>query len=342
MSATAIRDAPLRFGIRLLDNLGTPADLVELAVAAEEAGFDSVWFPHDTLRANSWVLAAAVAGKTTRIQIGSVGTNPWVTHPCEIATFAATLDALSNERLALGLGVHTLEHLEWVGVKVADHVAATREAYEIVCALLAGAPPPAAARFFPMREDGHLRFRGPRPQLPIYITAFGHDYLRLSGEIGHGSMPMVTPPESASLMLAPIREGMQAAGRNPGSVDIAGLAWISVSEDGGLARDRMADVVAYFGAYLEPEALDTIGLGPADFGPARDHAMRGDHQAARKLVTDRMLRLGIAGAPEDCVEPIQKLAADGVTNIVLGGPLGPDPEHAIRLLGARVLPECRS
>jgi 5,10-methylenetetrahydromethanopterin reductase len=323
---------PPRFGIRLLDDLGSPRELVRLGCAAEEAGFDTVWFPHDTLRSNSWVLAAATAQATQRVEVCTVGTNPWAAHVSEIATFLGTLDRLSAGRAVLGLGVHTYEMLRWVGVDVEAPLEDMREAVETLRALLRGDS---------VSAEAHLRFPLARTEPPIYVCAFGEEFLELSGEIGDGSLPMVTPPESASLMVDRIRRGAHRAGRDPHSVDIAGLAWISVSENGSVARERMAEIAAYFGAYLEDEALAAIGLHPNDYLPARERIMQGDAAAARRAISDDMLRLGIAGTPEQCVEPIKSMLDAGVTQVVLGGPLGPDPADAIRLIGERVLPALR-
>ena len=41
------------------------------------------------------------------------------------------------------------------------------------------------------------------------------------------------------------------------------------------------------------------------------------------------------------IQQIEALAALGITEINLGGPLGPDPEAAIQLLGREVIPYFR-
>lgn len=331
----------IRFGIRLLDDLGSPRELVQLAALADRHGFDSVWYPHDTLRTNSWALAVATATATENIQVCSVGTNPWSTHPAEIVTFLATLDALSNGRAGLGLGIHTTEHLAWVGIDVGDYVQGTREAYEIVRMLLRGEEPPYEGSVFRLTDQGHLRFTPLRPDVPIYICPFGEEYLELSGAIGDGSLPMVTPPESASVMVEPILRGAARAGRDPADVDVAGLAWISISEDGAAARDRLSDIVAYFGTYLEAPALAAIGVTPEDYLPAREQIMIGNREGARRLVSDDMLRLGIVGTPEECRRGVQTLIEGGVTHVLLGGPLGPDPRESIKLIAEQVIPHFR-
>ncbi len=104
----------MKFGLRLISYVGNAPELVRLAVLAEQAGFDYVWFPHDTFMANSWVITSAVAAQTSHIQIGSVGTNPYTTNPAEIATYVATLDELSAGRAVLGLGLQVRPRLEEV------------------------------------------------------------------------------------------------------------------------------------------------------------------------------------------------------------------------------------
>ena len=54
-----------------------------------------------------------------------------------------------------------------------------------------------------------------------------------------------------------------------------------------------------------------------------------------------MFALALAGTPEQVVRRIEALGELGVTHVSLGGPLGPDPREAIRLLGERVLPAFR-
>jgi 5,10-methylenetetrahydromethanopterin reductase len=51
-----------------------------------------------------------------------------------------------------------------------------------------------------------------------------------------------------------------------------------------------------------------------------------------------MLRLAIVGTPSDVIEQIEQLEALGVTQISIGGPLGPDPDLAIQLIGRRIIP----
>ena len=332
----------MKFGIRLIGYLGTIHELVRLAVLAEKAGFDYVWFPHDTFMANTWVITSAVAAHTSRIQIGSVGTNPYTTAPSEVATYIATLDELSHGRAVLGLGLHTEKMVEWTGISASDYMVRTREAVDIIRALLRGEVVAYQGEAFHWTGQCYLRFKPYRAAVPIYVCAFGAEYLAMSGAIGDGSLPMITPPESAAYMVKEITAGARAAGRNPADVDIAGCGWLSLAENRGEATEVLRKMISYFGPYLEAPALATIGLVPEDFRGISELVEAGKYDEAAAQVTDQMTDLAIRGTPQDVIRRIESIAAMGITQVSLGGPLGPDPAEAIRLMGEKVMPYFRS
>lgn len=331
----------MKFSIRLIEYVGKARELVRLAVEAEAAGFDGIWFPHDPFMRSTWPLTVAVAENTSRIEIGSVGTNPYTTHPSEIATYLATLDELSQGRAVLGLGLHSTLMVDWTGQHTRDYLQRTREATEMIRALFRGEVVERHTDCFDWSDQCYLRFKPYRDAVPILICPFGDDYLRLSGEIGDGSLPMITPPESAAVMVPPIRQGAIDAGRDPDALDIAGCGWLSLSADGKGTGDLLRPMAAYFGPYLEEGALNSAGLSRADFDNVKGHIEAADYAAAHAAVTPDMFKLGITGRPRDVIARIEALAANGVNHVSLGGPLGPDPREAIRLMGEKVLPHFR-
>ncbi len=331
----------MRFGIRLIDYLGKPSELIRLSVLGEEAGFDCVWFPHDTFMRNTWATTAAVAQHTKTIEIGTVGVNPFTTDPAEIATYIATLDELSNGRAVLGLGLHTETMVQWTGIDTSDYVERTADAVTIIRRLLAGEVVDINTPAFQWTDQCYLRFDPLRADIPIYVCAFGEKYLEVSGAVGDGSLPMITPPESAAYMVPPIRRGLASGSREPDDFDIAGCAWLSIAEHRAEATDVLRMMIAYFGPYLEPQALEMVGLSPEDFEPLRTLVDAGRVDEAKASVTPDMFRLAITGTPEDIIAQIERLAETGITQINLGGPIGPDPAEAIRLMGERVIPHFR-
>lgn len=330
----------MRFGIRFIEYVGDVHEIVRLAVAAEEAGFDSVWFPHDPYMRNTWVLTSAVACHTSRIEIGSVGTNPFTTDPSEIATYLATLDELSNGRALLGLGLHATVMVEWSGVDASDYMVRTEEAAELIRRLFRGDVAEFDGAAFHWSDQCYLRFEPRRRNVPIYISAFGPDYLELSGRIGDGSLPMITPPGSAANMVPPIKRGLEQNPRAESFV-ISGCAWLSLSGTRSAAADNMRKMVAYFGPYFEDESLAHIGLTRADMQPLKTLVDGRDYDAAYAAVTDDMLRLGLVGTPQDVIREIETLAELGIDEVNLGGPIGPDPLQAIQLMGSDVIPYFR-
>src|SRR5919106_3480961 len=93
----------------------------------------------------------------------------WSRHPAQIVAFLATLDSLSNGRAALGLGIHTTEHLAWVGVDVGDYVQGTREAYEIIRTLLRGDGPAYEGDVFRLTDQATS---GSRPLVPTCRSTY--------------------------------------------------------------------------------------------------------------------------------------------------------------------------
>ncbi len=62
----------MKFGIRFIGYVASMREIVRLSMLSEQAGFEYVWYPHDTFMQNTWVMTTAVAEHTSRIKIGSV------------------------------------------------------------------------------------------------------------------------------------------------------------------------------------------------------------------------------------------------------------------------------
>ena len=123
-----------------------------------------MWFPHDTFMRHTWVTTSAVATATERIEIGSVGTNPYTTHPVELATYAATLDELSGGRFILGMGLHTLDMIGWAGVDGSDYLQRHREAVHLIRGLWRGEVMEYDGEVFQWGPECYLRFKPLRPE----------------------------------------------------------------------------------------------------------------------------------------------------------------------------------
>ncbi len=332
----------MRFSVRLIQHLGSPRDIINLGILADKAGFDQAWFPSDKFMYNAWSIIAALAENTDNIVVGANGTEPYAISPGEIAVFMATLDHLSQGRVAIGFGMHTEKMVNWLGYDTSDRLQRIREAVELMRRVWRGDNAQFDGEVYHWSDQCYLRFKAFRERIPIYISGFADDDLELSGEIGDGSLPMVTPPESAELMTRRILKGVRKAGKSPDDFDVCGCAWFSISESGeGTQTDTLKDILAYFGHYMDEEALATVGLSRAHFAETQRLVDAGDYDGARAAVTQEMTKLAVVGSPKDAIAKIEMLAEAGVTQVSIGGPLGPDPGAAIRLIGEQVIPYFR-
>jgi 5,10-methylenetetrahydromethanopterin reductase len=325
----------MRFSIRLNNDLPI-AEYVRLARAAEAAGFDQFWVSNDLFLRSVPVILAAVAQATARIEIGTCILNPYTIHPAEIAMMAATLDEASGGRFNLGIAAGGSELLKWVGIAHDRPVATLRAAVRQIRATLAGEP---AEGWTP---EAYLRFPAPR-RIPIYIGAMGPQMLRLTGEIADGALPLLFPPEHYATVAPLIAEGASRAGKSLDGLDLAACIWVSVSEDRAAAETVLREKIAYYGAGLGPLIHRQLGVTKDDFTPI-ERAMQTERDPAKAtaLVTDKMLRIGIVGTPDDLLPRLETLVGMGARHLSFGPPLGPDPVAAVESLGQYVITHFRT
>jgi 5,10-methylenetetrahydromethanopterin reductase len=329
----------MRCSLRLNNDL-RPADYVALARAAERHGFHQIWISNDLFLRSAPVLLTTVLQATERIEIGSGILNPHTVHPAELAMLAATLDELSGGRFNLGLGAGAADFLGWVGLEDAHPAATLREAIVALRAWLRGERAP-AGRFVRAPEAAYLRFT-PRRVTPIYLGAMGPAMLRLAGELADGALPLLFPPEHWSTVRPLIDEGAHRRDPALGPVDLAACLWVSLADDDAGARRALAEKIAYYGHALGPLIYARLGVGREEFAPIeRALTVERNLDRACAMVDDRMLRIGVAGAPSTLVERLRPLVAAGVRHLSFGPPLGPDPLRAVELLGREVLPALR-
>jgi alkanesulfonate monooxygenase SsuD/methylene tetrahydromethanopterin reductase-like flavin-dependent oxidoreductase (luciferase family) len=88
---------------------GTANEQAELAVAAEQAGWDGVFLWETGYGVDPWGVLCAVAGRTSRIRLGTMLTPLPFRRPWKLASQVATLDQLSGGRAILAVGLGALD-----------------------------------------------------------------------------------------------------------------------------------------------------------------------------------------------------------------------------------------
>ena len=173
---------------------GAPVRWVEirdLAVRAEELGFDTVWTADELLwrsedgKAQGWwegvAITGAIAAATTRVKVGTWVLSALHRNPGITAKAVETIDEISGGRFVLGLGSgHAGRQAHAFGLPE-DHVQSRfEEALAIVVPLLRQGRADFEGTYHAAR-DLEQRPVGPRPgRIPIMIGAKGPRMLRLT------------------------------------------------------------------------------------------------------------------------------------------------------------------
>jgi alkanesulfonate monooxygenase SsuD/methylene tetrahydromethanopterin reductase-like flavin-dependent oxidoreductase (luciferase family) len=175
-----------RFGAALWINRTSWPELRGAALAAEAAGWDSLWLDDHLLcdeggdrdpRLEGWTALAALAAITTRVRLGHLVTAVTFRNLGVIAKMATTLDHVSGGRFVLGLGAgwHAREHEAFgidFGSGFGERLDRLDEAAGLLRRLLDGEVVTHHGRFYDL--DGAAC--APRPvqaRLPILIGGTG-------------------------------------------------------------------------------------------------------------------------------------------------------------------------
>jgi probable F420-dependent oxidoreductase len=226
-----------------------PEGLAEAAIAAEMAGFDSVWAGEhvvlpdpqvppspmapqdpalDPLMALTW---AAAATSTIRLATGIVILPQ--RNPVVLAKQIASVDVLSGGRFTFGVGVGYLEpEFRAIGANYEERGAVTDEYLDVMTRLWYDEHPEHHGRFADFAGiDAH-----PRPvQRPIPIVVGGHSgpAYRRSVARAHGWYGFALTPETAGEYLAAL-QGVAARHERPAEL---GELEITVTPRGRLTRE---------------------------------------------------------------------------------------------------------
>jgi len=233
--------------------MATPANLGRVAERAEALGYDTVWFsdhiviptevksfypydPSGKMPFNPsepyWeplTVIGYVAGRTSRLRLGtSVLILPY-RNPIVTAKMLATLDVLSNGRITLGAGVGWMEEeFKAIGLDTyARRGAYSDECIRIFRELWTKDNPSFQGEF---HQFSNIRCE-PRPVqpggLPIWIGGHTPQAIRRVARLGDGWQPLVQrppadlPPAEMQEKIAQLRAFAQQAGRDPRRITLA-------------------------------------------------------------------------------------------------------------------------
>ncbi|MFQ5710678.1 MAG: 5,10-methylenetetrahydromethanopterin reductase [Candidatus Geothermarchaeales archaeon] len=326
----------VKFGIEFVPDKA-PQKIVEYSTSAERGGFEYVWITDHYCNRNTYVVLAAIALNTQKINLGPGVTNPYVISPAWTASAIASLDELSGGRAVLGLGAGDKVTLAALGISFEKPLSAISESVEVVRRLWRGEAVKYEGRMVKL-DGANLLFKAAR-EIPVYVGAQGPKMLELAGRIGDGVLINASHPTDFEFAVERIRKGAEEAGRDPAAIDVVAYASFSVDYDAEKAKKKVMSVVAFIVAGCPPKVLERHGIPGEEASKISGALAKGDFGTAFGSVTDRMVdAFSIYGTPEDCVKRIEGLIEMGVTQVVIGSPIGPKKMGSIDIIAKEVIP----
>lgn len=330
---------PLTLGYKASAEQFHPQRLLDLAVEAEQAGFDSVWtsdhfqpWRHaDGHAPNALVWLGAATQATRHVTLGtSVLTPSFRYNPAIVAQAFATLSCLAPGRVILGVGTGESMNEVPVGVdwpEQSERFARLRESVQLIQAL--SAPD---AEFVTFEGDFYRTHEAtiydkPEKPVPIYIAASGPAAARLAGRIGDGFI--CTSGKGAELytdtLLPALAEGAEKAGRDAGPMDK--MIEMKVSFDPDLER-AMEDTKVWAALALPGDKKTGV------------HDPREMEVLAREAEPHAHRRWLVAADPDEHVKQIAPYVEYGFNHLVFHFP-GNAQEEAVARYGEQILPRLR-
>ena len=305
-------------------------DYFDRIVMAEQAGYDFIWFGEHHFFANQWnpsplIALATVAGRTSRMRLGtSVLLTPFY-NPLRLAEDIAQLDVQSHGRVDLVCGSASITgEFESFGVEPTERFGRTFETMGFLRRSFAGDDVfDHQGKYF---QIPHVRMTTQPVQkpFPIWFGGFGPKMLRRAGREGYHLQTGSSEPEA---YLAGLRE----AGYDPDDFNLANFARfvvVATQDEVAVARERTLRQEQARREEYSPRGRDLafqFRAGPTDL---------------ERTETNENLVLGIpVGTPNQVLkelEPRWKNSRASYLETGLGSP------QIIELVGREILPILKS
>lgn len=281
-------------------------EAVDLALYAEQLGFDSVWgndhvstqayvraeFAEPPSFFDPWLYLANVAARTSTLRLATCITVLPFRHPAVLAKQAATLDHLSGGRLIMGVGIGAYrEEFEalWPGRKIhrGDYARETLESLQLLfterrCSY--------SGRWVSFADVESY----PKPvQQPLPVLSGGNSAgsRQRAATLGTGWLPACLTPEEIVAGMAEIGSAAQDADRRlPAEFEVALQLGVSVAPTHEEAVDRFRRSQLY--THLDSLAQSTLKGKTADL-------------ESRNLI----------GTPDSVLGQLQRYQEAGVTEL---------------------------
>jgi coenzyme F420-dependent glucose-6-phosphate dehydrogenase len=330
----------MRFGYKASAEQFGPNALMQFAVEAEQAGFDSV-FVSDHFQpwkhtdghapfAPAWM--AAVLARTERIVLGtSVLTPTFRLHPSVVAHAFGTLGAMFPDRVILGVGTGEglnevpATGIEWPELK--ERSARLREAIKLIRQLWSEQRVSFEGQYY--KTVNATIYDRPEEMVPIYIAAGGPLNAKFAGREGDGFI--CTSGKGAELYVDQLLPNVELGRKDPGRA--AG------------SFERMIEVKVSFDTDPVRALEDTRHWAALSLSAEEKHSVQDAEEMeklAAQLPIERVAKRWIVSSdPEEHVAAIKTYIDYGFDHLVFHAP-GPDQSRFLSLYAKEILPRLRA
>jgi 5,10-methylenetetrahydromethanopterin reductase len=312
------------------------------AIQAEKTGFTYLWITDHFNNRNVYVALSIVSAYTDKIKFGPGVTNPYFFHPVVTAQAVASLNEIAPGRVICGLGAGDKTTLKMVNIKQEKPLSTIREAVQIIRKITSGKDLLFEGEIFNI-SGAKLNFRMTSP-IPIFIGAQGPKMLMLAGEIGDGVLINAASPKDVENAMIFIRQGAKKARKKlKEDLDIGVYTSFSVAQNVEKAMKTVTPVVAYIVAGCPKIVLERHGISIENSNKIREAIVHGKWKEVFSHVTPEMIEaFSICGTPGVCLEKIDKLLKLGITQLVVGSPIGPNIRKSINTIAVEIFPHFKT
>jgi len=315
--------------------------IIYYAVQAEMGGFSNLWITDHFNNRNVYVTLTAAAIYTNKITFGPGVTNPYMVNPVFTAQAMATLNELAPGRVVLGIGAGDKTTLESVGVEMEKPLKAVQEAIDIFRKITSGESVVYSGEVF--KTAGAKFLFKPRGTIPVYVGAQGPKMLEFAGKMGDGVLINACHPKDVEYAVSCVKEGVKAAGKKLNEIDVAAYTSFSVHEDIKKANKAAVPVVSFIVAGSPPQVLERHGIDVKKAEEIKEALKANDWGRAFGGVTPEMINaFSVCGTPDMCIERIAELLKSGISQFVVGSPIGANVKEAINLISEKIIPHFRT
>jgi alkanesulfonate monooxygenase SsuD/methylene tetrahydromethanopterin reductase-like flavin-dependent oxidoreductase (luciferase family) len=281
---------------------------VDVAVEAERRNFHSVFLVEGVFSNDGITTVAGIAGRTSRIVVGTGIANVFLRHPVMLGLSATAIDEISGGRFVLGLGPNNQGMVSRAGLPWRDPREALRETTETVRAVCAGTGMPGLRT--PLAATRAI---------PIHWAAMALETAEAAGAHADGLMLYLCAPQRYAIAVDRMRRGAAAAGRDPNDVRVSVLIPTFLDDDVATARHAAREFLVHYAGM--PHYAKTF----ASSGFAQDMDLvgkalaSGDRAAAMAALSDALLdATTLVGPASRCREHLAERARAGVDWVLIG------------------------